>query len=241
MSHSALINQLSDAKLAGMALAFERQLTNPAMLHLPFEERLSDLITSQVQYDDEKRYERIIRAAKLKVHARAEELVYSQERELSKQLVAEDLSPNFCSSKTNALITGATGCGKTFLACCIATQAASYGNKVRYFRASDLLEEARMQQAAGTYHRWRKRIAAFALLIIDDFGLARLTAIGKEHLIDILDDRVGTKSTIISGQMPFEDWHDFIDDQAIADAILDRVAHSSLKFALKGESLRKRK
>lgn len=240
MINSGVIEQLNKAGLEGMAIAFERQLTNPAILQLSFEERFSDLLSSHMQYESDKRYERIIRAAKLKVHARAEEIDYKPGRKLSRQLVAEALSENFYNNATNAVITGATGCGKTFLACAIATKAASYGIKVRYFRASDLLEEARLQHIAGNFHRWRKRIATFGILIIDDFGLARLTQQGKEHLIDVLDDRVGSKSTIIAGQMPFEEWHDFIDDQAIADAVLDRISHSSLKFELEGESLRKR-
>ena len=141
----------------------------------------------------------------------------------------------------NLLMTGQTGTGKTWLACCFAVQAARKGITVGYRRMGRLLEDMEIAHADGSLPKLRQQLAKLQLLVLDDFGLVPLTARGRSDLLELLDDRVGTSSTLVAGQLPIKDWHGFINDPALADAILDRLIHSSIKLTLRGESMRKLK
>ena len=136
------------------------------------------------------------------------------------------------------MITGATGCGKTWLACALAHQAARSGFSVLYTRAARLFDELQVAHGDGSFARRLAQLAKLDLLVIDDFAISPIGAAERNDLLEVLDDRVGTRSTLITSQLPVKAWHTYLDDPTLADAILDRVVHSSHKIELKGKSLR---
>ena len=145
-----------------------------------------------------------------------------------------------CATRSNLLITGATGCGKTWLACALAQQAARSGFSVLYTRAARLFDELQVAHGDGSFARRLAQLAKLDLLVIDDFAIAPIGAAERNDLLELLDDRVGTRSTLITSQLPVKAWHTYLDDPTLADAILDRIVHSSHKIELKGKSLRNR-
>lgn len=227
-------------KLAGMAKAFEEQLIQPITQSLSFEERFGLLVDRELTHRDSKRLERLLKQAKLK-HASAcvENLDYRAGRELDKSLLASLASCDWIRQHHNLLITGFTGGGKTWLACALANQACRQGLSVLYARLPRLFEELKIAHADGSFG---KRLAQFAkadLLLLDDFGINAIGQAERSDLLEILDDRVNSKATIITSQLPVDHWHAYLNDPTLADAILDRVVHSSYRLDLKGESMRK--
>lgn len=239
MNHNHTIEQLRGLRLSGMAEAFGHQLTDTVFASLGFEQRVQMMVDAENAQRDTQRCQRILKNAKLKVVATPEDLDYRSGRGLDKALMADLLTCSWIGAHRNVLITGATGTGKTWIACALGVQAARKGLTVAYRRTARLLEEMAIGHEDGTIARQRHQIAKAQLLILDDFGLTALSSRGRSDLLEILDDRVGAGATIILGQMPVKDWHGYINDPALADAILDRLVHSSVKLDLKGESMRR--
>ncbi|MFA6231192.1 MAG: IS21-like element helper ATPase IstB [Rhodanobacter sp.] len=235
------IDQLRHLRLSGMIAGLEHQLSQTVYLDLPFEQRLGQLVDAETSHRDSQRLRRLLKNAKLKVNAEPEAIDYRPGRGLDRAMMGDLLTGGWIGRKQNLLITGQTGTGKTWLACCLGVQAARIGLTVGYRRISRLLEELDIAHADGSLGKLRSQLAKLQLLILDDFGLVPLTARGRSDLLELLDDRVGHGSTVIAGQMPVKEWHGFINDPALADAILDRLIHSSIKLALTGESMRKLK
>lgn len=194
---------------------------------------------AEVASRDDRRLQRIIRAAKFKITAMPEEIDFRSGRNLDRAQIAQLLTCDWIERRRGGIITGPCGAGKTWLACAIGMQAARLGHTVQYHRVSLLLEAMTLAHQDGSVGKLRLALAKARLLILDDFGLARFSTRGKQDLLEILDARVGTSSTLIAGQLPFQDWHEHIDAPALADAILDRVTHSSFRLELGGESMRK--
>ena len=239
MSHHHTIEQLHGLRLAGMAEAFSQQQSEAVYLGLPFEQRLQMLVDAENAKRNTQRYHLILKTSKLKVVATPEDIDYRPGRELDKAVMADLLTCSWIGAHRNLLITGATGTGKTWLACALAVQAGRKGMTVAYRRTARLLEDMGIGHEDGTIARQRHQIAKPQLLILDDFGLAALSSRGRCDLLEVLDDRVGASATILLAQMPVKDWHAYINDPALADAILDRLVHSSVKLDLKGESMRR--
>ncbi len=240
LSHNT-VTTLRTLKLAGMAKAFEEQLTQPATQSLSFEERLGLLVDRERTHRDNARLDRLLKVARLK-HASAcvENIDYRAGRGLEKRLVASLASCDWIRNHHSLLITGPTGGGKTWLACALANQACRQGLSVLYARVPRLFEEMKIAHADGSF---RKRLALMAkadLLLLDDFGLGTVSQAATSDLLEILDDRVNTRATIITSQLPVEHWHAYLNDPTVADAILDRVVHASHRIDLKGESMRKK-
>lgn len=235
------IEQLRTLHLNGMLEGLNQQLADPAFLTASFEQRIQMLVDAEVSHRDTQRYLRILKSAKLKVTAIPEEIDYDLRRGLDKGVVADLLTCSWIRKSHNLIVTGKTGTGKTWLACALAVQAARCGLTVAYRRTGPLLEEMALGHDDGTILRQRKQLAKAQLLIIDDFGLTSLTNRGRADLLELLDERVNSRSTIIVGQMPWKNWYDFIGDPALADAIMDRLIHSSVKLNLQGDSLRQKK
>lgn len=239
MTLNGTLEQLRSLHLHGMVESLNQQLADPAFLSIGFEQRLGMLVSAEETYRDNKRYQRILKNAKLKVLAMPEDIDYRPGRGLDRTIIADLLTCNWISQHQNLIITGATGTGKTWLTCALAVQAARLGVTSSYRRVSRLLDEMTLGHDDGTLLRQRAAIAKIQLLILDDFGLSALSSTARTDLLELLDDRVGNASTIVLAQMPVKGWHDYINDPAVADAILDRLVHSSVKLDLKGESMRK--
>ena len=241
MSHIPTIDQLRSLRLNGMADALSHQLSTSVYSDLGFEQRIQMLVESELSHRDTQRYDRIMKNAKLKVVAAPEHFDFRAGRGLDKSVVAYLLTCSWINNSRNVLLTGPTGTGKTWVACALAVQAARYGHTVMYRRTARLLEELAIAHEDGSISKLRNALARTKLLILDDFGLVALTPRGRADLLEVLDDRVSTGSTIVAGQMPVKEWHAFINDPALADAILDRLIYSSVKLELHGESMRKLK
>lgn len=229
-------------KLAGMAAAFEEQQCQSATQSLSFEERLGLLVDRECTYRDNKRLDRLLKIARLK-HAGAclEDVDHRAGRGLDKSRMAALGSCDWIRNQHNLLITGPTGGGKTWLACAFGNQACRQGLSVIYLRVPRLFEELKVAHGDGSFG---KRLAQFAktdLLILDDLGLTPMGQSERSDLLEILDDRVNTRSTVITSQLPVDHWHAYLNDPTLADAILDRLVHGSHRIVLKGDSMRKTK
>ena len=232
--------QLKALKLDGIARAFEEQLAQPAAASLSFEERFGMLVDREIAHRDGKRLTRLLKSAKLKdSRACLEDIDYRSGRGLDKHLLASLAGGEWIRSAHNVLICGATGCGKTWLACALGHNAARQGFSVLYARASRLIEELRIAHGDGSFTRRLAQLARIDVLLIDDFAQTALEASDRSDLLELIDDRVNSRSTIITSQLPIERWHEYLNDPTLADAILDRIVHRSHKLKLKGESRRK--
>lgn len=239
MLNEHTINQLRSLRLDGMLRAIEDQASSAAATSLGFEERLTLLVQGEVAWRDDRRVARLLKAARLKVStACVEDINWRASRALDKSLVIALAGGDWLRHGQSLLITGATGCGKTWLACALAHQAARSGFSVLYTRAARLFDELQVAHGDGSFARRLAQLAKLDLLVIDDFAISPIGAAERNDLLEVLDDRVGTRSTLITSQLPVKAWHTYLDDPTLADAILDRVVHSSHKIELKGRSLR---
>ena len=234
------LDTLNQLKLHGMAIALSEQMTQTSAQSLPFEDRLGLLVERELTYRENRRLTRLLQLAQLKERAALEDLDFRARRGLDRAQLASLSSCDWIRQHQNLLIHGATGCGKTFLGCALAHQACRQGLSALYLRAPRLFDELSLCHADGSF---RKRLAAIAkvdLVVIDDFAIAPIGPRERTDLLELLDDRVGARSTLITSQLPIEHWHEYIGDPTLADAILDRLLHSAHKIHLEGESMRKR-
>ena len=183
--------------------------------------------------------ERLLKSAKLKLQAYPEDIDYAHPRGLQKSSFATLLSCQWINHHQNVLITGPTGCGKTYLGCVLATQACRQGYSVRYFRTSRLLESLAIAHGDGRFAKLVNALAKTDVLVLDDWGLEKLNLSQRNDVLEILEDRHGSKSTLITSQLPIKQWHAAIGDATLADAILDRLLHNAHRLSLKGESMRR--
>jgi DNA replication protein DnaC len=240
MLETQSLQQLRQLKLTGLAEALEMQFNQPNTYEeLSFAERINLAVQQEVTYRHDKRLQRLLKAARFKVTARMEDIDYRHPRGLKQSTVAGLQSNSWITKAQNLVMTGPTGCGKTYLACALGHHACLHGYQVRYFRASRLFEQLTISHGDGSYLKLLSQIAKTDILIIDDWGLEELTQPQKNDLLEIMEDRHNSKSTIITSQLPMTKWHGFINDPTLADAILDRLLHNAHKLNLKGESMRK--
>ena len=241
MLNEHTLDQLRGLRLDGMLQALSDQATSAAAAGLAFEERLAMVVQREIDWRDGKRLARLLKAAKLKVcTACIEDIDWRSSRGLDRSLIAALASGDWLRHGQNALITGATGVGKTWLACALAQQAARSGFSVLYVRAPRLLEELRVAHGDGSFGRRLAQLSRIDLLAIDDFAIAPIAPAERNDLLELLDDRVSARSTLITSQLPVNAWHQWLDDPMLADAILDRIVHAAHRIALKGESMRRK-
>jgi DNA replication protein DnaC len=242
MLNEHTLTQLRGLRLDGMVRAIEEQATSTATTALGFDERLSMLVQREVAWRDDKRLARLLKAAKLKVSsACVEDIDWRASRTLDRSVVSALAGGDWIRNAQNLLITGSTGCGKTWLGCAFAHQAARSGFSVLYVRAGRLFDELHVAHGDGSFGRRLLQLAKLDLLVIDDFAISPMGASERNDLLEVLDDRIGSRSTLITSQLPVKAWHAYLDDPTLADAILDRVVHSSHRIALKGATLRDKK
>lgn len=240
LSHPT-IEKMRALRLYGMAKAFEEQRSQPGMQELDFEERLGLLVDREQTEQENRRLQTRLRKAKLSQSACWEDVDWRSRRGLDKSLLTTLASCEWIRSRLNVILTGPTGVGKSYLACALGQKACREGYSVEYHRVPRLFPELSLGKGDGRYGTVLRRLARTDLVILDDWGLYPFTEESRRDLLEILEDRCGKRSTLVTGQLPIEQWHQAIGDPTLADAILDRIVHDAYKINLQGESMRKRK
>lgn len=232
--------RMRQLRLFGMLRAFQSSKESSSISYTP-DELLSYLI--ECEWDDRhnRKIARLTKIARFRYQASTEQILFEEERNLDKNQLMRFSSGDFIKNKESILLTGSTGVGKSYIASALGHQACNLGYKVLYFNINKLFSKLKMLKADGSYLKEVTRIERQDLIILDDFGLKPLDNQNRQFLMEIIEDRHGKRSTIISSQFPVNEWHEIIGEDTIADAILDRVVHSSHRIVLKGESMRKKK
>ena len=234
------VEQMQSLGLVEMARAWQAQQKDPEAAQLSFDERFALLVDAQYLHNSNKRIARLLSEAKLRLlQACVEDVDFPKTRELDRPLWRQLSTGRFINDKKGILIVGATGTGKTYLACALGQQACRHGRRVRYYRTSRLLEELAIARADGSYQRTLARIARYDLLILDDFLMVPPTESQRRDLFEVLEDRAGNRSTLCTSQLPVDAWHAQLGDPTLADALLDRLVHTAYRLVLKGPTRRK--
>jgi DNA replication protein DnaC len=241
MNQQSTMEQLQALKLTGMANRYQAMLALPSHQQEDAHTLLALLCQAEIEYKNHYKTERLLKNSKLRYHAVLEEVICSQERGLSREMLLRLSDELLIKKGENVLITGLTGTGKSYLACALGRNACLLGYKVLYLAVNKFLEAITQTKLDGTYLKWIRQIAAHPLIILDDFGLKPLDHDAKLALLDILEDRYGNGTTIITSQLPVDKWYEFINEPTIADAALDRLTAAAHKVDLLGGSLRRRK
>lgn len=233
------IENLKTLRLLGMVKALENQLNQPEIDSMSFEERLGLMLDQEIMDRESRRLQTRLRQASLKQEASMENIDYRASRGVDKKLLLTLANDEWVKAHRNVLIVGATGTGKTYLACALAHKACLENHSVYYSRLPRLLPELALARGDGSYNKKMKQLAKTEVLILDDFGLAPFTDEQRRDWLEVLDDRHEKCSTIITSQLPVKLWHEAIGDKTLADAILDRLIHNAYRLELKGDSMRK--
>lgn len=232
--------QLRELRLGHMGRAIEQQRELPSTYtDLAFEERLSLLLESEILGRSQAKIQRLKRQAKLRVDASPGQLIYKDDRGLKRVQISELLTGSYLLKHQNILITGPTGAGKTYVACALASYACEQQHSARYYRLSRLLDDLSSGRLDGSYQKQLLMLSKKQLLILDDWGMEKLSQDHAGHLLELLEDRYQTASTIMISQLPVKEWYNMIGNATVADALLDRLIHNSHRIELGGESMRK--
>jgi DNA replication protein DnaC len=235
------VDKMNAMKLFGMRDALSEQMELSSYDSLSFEERVGMLIDREWIDRENRKLERRMKAAKLKIAASMEDIDYRASRGLDASLMRSLADCRWVTSNSSILIVGPTGTGKTYLSCALADQAMRKGCSCLYFRAPRLFSALLMSRADGSWPRFLAKLEKADVIVVDDFGLAPLTDGERRQFLEVLEDRHGSKATIMASQLPVSAWHDVIGEPTVADAILDRLVHNSHRIELKGASMRKQK
>jgi DNA replication protein DnaC len=238
LSHQTA-ERLRQMRLWGMADAFQSQLGQPEIQALSFEERFGLLVDEEASYRDNRRLKRLLKEAKLRQQACLEDIDFSVGRGLDRQLLRSLGTGLWIRHRQNVLVTGPTGVGKTYVSCALANAACRQGFRARYYRVPRLLMELAVSRGDGSYSRLLRWLSRVDVLLLDDWGLSPLTAADGRELLEVIEDRCETGSTVVTSQLPVDQWHAVIGDPSVADAILDRLVHHAHRIELRGESMRR--
>lgn len=233
------LDKLQALSLGGMARALEEQLGSAGYAELPFEERLGLLIDREATDRENRRLARRLKAARLRSDAVIEDVDLRVPRGLDRATVLSLAESHWVSAHRNVLVTGPTGVGKTFLACALAQAAIRRGHTALYLRIPRLLDELVLARADGRLPRLMAAWARVDVLVLDDLGLQPVPAPRAADLLEVIEDRAGLRSTIVTSQLPVGHWHEALSEPTVADAILDRLVHGAYRLELKGASMRR--
>ncbi|MGE4169089.1 MAG: IS21-like element helper ATPase IstB, partial [Candidatus Babeliales bacterium] len=236
-----LLEKLRQLRCYGMLEVFQEHLQSTDIQALSFEERLSWMIEREWWHRENRRMKTRLRQASLRQTACMEDIDYSPSRGLSKSVMLQLASCQWIREQHNIIFIGATGTGKSYLACALSHKACLEGFSVRYLRLPRLFQELALARGDGRYLKLMQQLAKTQVLVLDDWGLSVMDDIQRRDLLEILDDRHQRSCTIITSQLPIKHWHESIGDPTLADAILDRLIHNAHKIELKGESMRKKR
>jgi DNA replication protein DnaC len=231
------LDKLEAMGLSGMVQALRQQTEQSQYLELSFEERLGMLVDRESEMREDRRLQLRLKAAKLRQTVSVEEIDFKAPRGLDRSLVLSLAQASWVQARHNLLVTGPTGCGKSFLACALAHAAIRRGHTALYVRAPRLLIDMQLARGDGRYPRLLATLAKVGLLVIDDFLTSSVSADQAKDLIEVIDDRNQIRSTAVVSQLPVESWHKALADPTLADAIMDRLVHNAHRIALKGESI----
>lgn len=235
----ATIEQLKDLRLNGFLEAWREQQTQSTYHDLSFDERLALLVEREYLRRQNLRLSRRLKQARLPIQSALEEVDFDVPRGLSKARFLQLAQGQWVQDHLHLLMVGPTGVGKTFLASVLADRLCKQQVSVRYFKTAELVLELKLAKADGSFSRLRKQLASFSLLILDEWLRDSLSVNDAREILDLLDDRYRRTSCLFATQLPVEQWHQQIQDPTLADAILDRIVHDSLRLSLSGESMRK--
>lgn len=236
------LDKLKQLRLDGMAHAWLEQHKDAKIGALGFDDRFGLLVDAETLHRENRRLRRLLREAKLKIaSACIEDVDYPAQRHLDKSAIRQLATCRWVQQAQTVAITGATGTGKTYLACALANHACRKGFSAMYRRATRFFDELALARADGSYPRVLARIARVDVLVLDDWGMAPIRDAERREMLEILDDRCGSKATVMTSQITTEKWHDLVGDPTTADAICDRLLHNAHRIALKGPSRRKAK
>jgi len=233
------IERLRAMRLTGMAEAFSRQMDDVQMHSLSFEERVSMMVDHQWMVRQDKALGRRLKNARLKMRACVEDIDYTKSRGLDRPLIRSLSTSEWVSTHHHLIIVGASGVGKTYLACAFAQKAARDGFTVLYYAARRLFRELALARADGSLDKLFAKLARVEVLVVDDWAMSPLSDNERRDFLEICDDRYQSRSTILASQIPVAHWHERIGDPTLADSILDRLVHNAYKIELKGPSMRK--
>jgi len=239
VNNSETIDKMKEMKLYGMARAMASAM-DMGIKDITPDEFVAHLIDAEWDDRHERRFTRLSKAAKFRYRASLEEIDFNIDRNLSKNMFLRFSDCSFIKNKKNIIITGATGVGKSFVASALGNQACAYGYRTFYFNLGKLFSSLKLAKADGTYISRMEKIERADIIILDDFGLCKLDTASRLIFLELLEDRHGIKSTVMTSQLPVPDWHEVIGDPTIADAICDRMVNNSYRIELKGDSLRKK-
>ena len=235
------LDKLNALRLWGMAKAYTEQEGMPDIGALSFDQRFGMLVDNEMTDRQNRSLVSKLRYARLRLNASMEDLDLRYPRGLDKHLVTQLGSCQWIKDHHNVLLTGPTGIGKSYIACALAQNACREGYKSLYLRLPRLLEELGIAKGDGRYNKLLTNLSKTDLLVLDDFGLSKLSESQCRDLLEVIEDRHGLKSTIIASQLPVKNWHDVMMDPTLADAILDRLVHNAYKINFNGESMRKQR
>ena len=241
MNTQSTLDQLEKLKLYGMARAYQGVLSIPVHEQPTLNQLVARLAEAELQERINRKSELFMRQSKLRYNASMDQVHCTPSRNLTKEMLLSLSECSFIDRAENILITGATGCGKSYLACAIGRQACALGYRTTYFGINRLLEKLSQAKLDGTLVKVLNHIEKTHLVIIDDFGLYPLDITTRLAILQILEDRYGKKSVIVVSQLPTPKWYEYIGEPTIADAIMDRLSVNAHKIELKGESLRRKK
>lgn len=241
MNTQNTVEQMHQLKVHGMAKLYQNISEQPVHQQPEAHTLVGMLTEAEIQTRLQQRTQLLLRLSKLRYHAMMEQVNATSQRGISKEQLLQFADGLFISKGENVLITGSTGCGKSYLACALGRQACMLGYRVLYLSMNRFIESLANARLDGTYVKWLNQIAKTPLLILDDFGLQQLDHAMKLTLLQILEDRYAKGATIITSQLPVKSWYEYIAEPTLADAIMDRLTAYAHKIELKGASLRNKK